>query len=141
MIESTILTALTADTELLKLVSIFKGQPAIFDTAAPEGATKPYITYRIEWRGSPNGDMMEFSLYTDYWDQGNSRANARKAIERIEFIFDRQIFESERYSMIRVFFMSAGPVDPGEGEDQRNIHYNALFDARACRKKWIDQLK
>jgi hypothetical protein len=141
MIESVVLAALTTDTELKSLVSVFKGQPAIFDGAAPEGAIKPYVTYHIDWHDPDGSGIMKFSLYVDYWDTGNSRANARKAMERIEFIFDRQIFESERYAMIRVFFMSAGLVDPGEGEDQRNIHYNALFDARACRKKWMEQLK
>lgn len=137
MIESVILTALSADTVLKSLISTFNGQPAIFSDTAPEGVTKPYITFRLDRRGANDLAVAEFSLYVDYWDCGSSKVNARKASERIEFILDQKDFEHERYSTIRVSFFSGGPV---EEDDPKAIHYNQLFNIRAFRKKWIDQL-
>lgn len=137
MIESVILTALKADAALVALVSTFNAQPAIFDGTAPEGVTKPYITFRIDRRSSNDLVIAEFTLYIDYWSTGASKANARRASERIEFLLDQKDFEHERYSTIRVSFFSGGSV---EDEDPKEIHYNQMFDIRAFRKKWIDQL-
>jgi hypothetical protein len=137
MIESVILSALKADAQLIALVSTFRGQPAIFSDTAPEGVIKPYITFRLDRRSANDLAVAEFSLYVDYWDYSISRVNARKASERIEFLLDQKDFEHERYSTIRVSFFSGGPV---EEDDLKAIHYNQLFDVRAFRKKWIDQL-
>jgi hypothetical protein len=136
MIESVILTALTADTELKALVSTFNGQPAIFDGSAPEGVAKPYITFRVTWR---HIDLMttEFTVFIDFFDYGSSKVKARKAAERAEFIFDGKEFEHERYSNIR-FLLSSGDYVPEE--DPRTIHYNQMFEARASRKKFVEQL-
>lgn len=138
MFESTILQILQNDAELSSYVTTYAGQSAIFSEFAPEGATKPYITFRIDRRSSDHPAIAEFSLYTDYWDYGTSRVNARKASERMEILLDKRYFEHERYSRIRVSFFSGGMVDE---DDPLVIHYNQQFSVRACRKKWIDELE
>jgi hypothetical protein len=136
MIESTILTTLKADAALIALVSTFNGQPAVFDGAAPEGVAKPYIIFRVTWR---NVDFLitEFTVFIDYFNTGASKTNARKAAERIEFIFDGKEFTHERYANIRFAFPSGDYIPE---DDPTVIHYNQMFTARGSRKKFMEQL-
>ena len=138
MIESTILQVLQSDSELVSYVTTFAGLPAIFSESAPEGAKKPYVTFRIAELSPAHTAIARFSLYTDYWDYGTSKATARKAAERMKFLLDQKYFEHERYSMIRVSFFSGGMVDE---DDPLVIHYNQQYSVRACRKKWSEQFK
>lgn len=137
MFESTILQTLQADFALTSYVTTYADLPAIFEKSAPEGAKKPYITFRIDRRSSSHPAIAGFTLYVDYWDYGASRAKARKASERIELLLDQKYFEHERYSKIRVSFFSGGMVDE---DDPLVIHYNQQFSVRACRKNWCEQL-
>ncbi len=138
MIESTILQVLQSDSELVSYVTTFAGLPAIFSESAPEGAKKPYVTFRIAELSPAHTAIARFSLYTDYWDYGTSKATARKAAERMKFLLDQKYFEHERYSMIRVSFFSGGMVDE---DDPLVIHYNQQYSIRACRKQWSEQFK
>lgn len=145
MIESTILTALTADTTLKTLLSEYtipgtnpaQKIPAIFDGVAPEGRPAKYLTYRVTWR---NIDLMtvEFTIFFDYFETGSSKANARKVSERIEAIFDGKEFEHERYSNIQ-FYLPSGDYVPED--NPQTIHYNLMITARAGRKKFVEQLQ
>ncbi len=138
MIESTILQVLQSDTELVSYVTTFADLPAIFSESAPEGAKKPYITFRIAELSPAHTAIARFTLYTDYWDYGTSKATARKAAERMKFLLDQKYFEHERYSRIRVSFFSGGTVDE---DDPLVIHYNQQYSIRACRKQWSEQFK
>lgn len=138
MFESTILQVLQNDAELSSYVSTFAKLPAIFSETAPEGATKPYITFRIAELSPAHTAIARFSLYADYWDYGTSKATARKAAERMKFLLDQKYFEHERYSKIRISFFSAGTVDE---DDPLVIHYNQQYSIRACRKSWCEQFK
>lgn len=137
MFESAVLSVLQADPELAALVTKYANLPAIFSDAAPEKATMPYVVFQIDRISSNNLPIAQFSLYVDYWDYGTSKAKARNAAERIEFILDRKVLEHERYSTIRVSFFSGGVV---EAEDPKEIHYNLQFSVRASRKKWMEEI-
>ena len=137
MFESAILAALSEDVTLASYVSTYGGSPAVFSEHAPEGAEMPYITFRIERDTTEALPVQAFSVFVDFWDYNKSRVNARAASERIEFLLDNKQFDHARYSNIRLFRFSAGPV---EDSDPRSIHYNHLFSARAGRKKWAQQI-
>lgn len=138
MIESIVLQALQNDAELVSYVTTFANLPAIFSESAPEGAKKPYITFRIAELSPAHTAIARFSLYTDYWDYGTSKVVARKAAERMKFLLDQKYFEHERYSKVRVTFFSGGTVDE---DDPLVIHYNQQYSIRACRKQWSEQFK
>jgi hypothetical protein len=143
MIESTIVTVLSADTTLKSFISEYtipgtsQKIPAIFNKIAPEGATKPYIVFKIEENKTNSIAVAEFAIYFDFWDYGQSWIKVSRAAEAVKNILDYKIFEHENYSKIRPLFFSGGSV---EEEDSRVIHYNQLFSARAFRKKWVEQL-
>jgi len=138
MIESTIISALKADTVLKTKVTLYSGSPAIFNRLAPEQAKMPYVTIDITRSPTP-GELIlhNFILMVDYWDSGTSTKKASEASERIEYILDNKQFTHARYTSIRIWFFSGGWVEDG---DPRTIHYNQQFSVRACRKKWIDNL-
>lgn len=137
MIESAIINKLAADAALTALLSTYGVSPAIFSEEAPENAKEPYITIRLMRNSGPDSIIELFSLYVDYWDLKKSRVASRSAIERIEFVLDNAVLDHDRYSSIRIWHFSAGPV---EGTDPRDIHHNIQFEIRACRKKWIRQI-
>jgi hypothetical protein len=137
MIESALQLALASDGALAALVSTYQGNPAIFSEDAPEDAVLPYIVYSVSRLAADHPAAEQFNVYVDYYDNGKSRANSRKAAQRIEFCLDQKTLANDRYDSIRVFYESAGPVpDP----DPRVIHYNLQFTARAGRKAWAQQL-
>ena len=140
MFESSLLTKLTADTELISYLSTFtisgSTTPAIFANHAPEKAEFPYLVFKISQSSSNCLAVKEFNIFIDYYDKDDSESNSRKAVHRIEFLLDRAVLEHERYSYIRLFFFDGDSV---EEDDPRAIHYNLQFSARAGRKKWIDE--
>jgi hypothetical protein len=137
MFESALHAALVADTTITGLVTTFASRPAIFGDFAPEGAEKPYVTFRITESDSGHPALKQFMVYVDFWDYNKSRTNARAAAQAIEFALDRTELSHARYANIRMFWYSAGMVDE---EDPREIHHNTMFVARAGRKAWADQL-
>jgi len=141
MFESSLLTKLTNDVELVTYLSSFNVSgttvPAIFVEFSPETAQMPYLVFRISQSSSDNLAVKEFNVYVDYYDYNKSSSNSRKAAERVEFILDRCVLEHERYSYVRMYFYAGSPV---QEEDPRSIHYNLQFTARAGRKKWMSQI-
>jgi hypothetical protein len=137
MFESALYNKLRSDTALLSYLNTFGGVPAIFSEYAPEGATMPYLVFRISRSADLSPAVQKFSIFIDYYDNSSSASNSRKAAERIEFILDRVELSHERYSNIRIFFFGGSPL---EETDPRIKRYNLQFMARAGRKKWIDQL-
>lgn len=136
MIESAIITALKNDAQLAALVSVFEDEPAIFSNVAPESKKHPYLVVRVSV--SPVDLVIAtFDLYIDYFDRGESRVNARKAAECVEFILDNAILEHKRYANCRIRYYSGGFV---EGDDPLEIHYNQLFIGRAGRKKFTEEV-
>jgi hypothetical protein len=137
MIESIIISTLAADTALAAILTTYEGAPAIFSEEAPENAEEPNVTISLTRANGPDPTIQLFTLNVDYWDYGKSRADSRTAAERIEFVLDRADLEHARYSSIRCFFASGGPLTE---TNPRAIHYNLQFEVRAFRKKWMEQL-
>jgi hypothetical protein len=145
MFEASLQKLLVADGTLALYLSTFEGAPAIFSELAPEGAIKQFITYRISRIIATDYVATEaFSVFVDYYDKGSSRANSRKAAQRIEFILDQKyILDDARYNTIRLSYESAGPVSGSPittTVDAREIHYNLQFSARAGRQAWANQI-
>jgi len=137
MFEAALQARIASDGQLATLLSTYEGAPAIFSEEAPEEAVEPYIVYSISRQAVDHPAVEQFNVYVDYFDNQKSRANSRKAAQRIEFVLDQVTLTSDRYDTIRLFYESAGPVpDP----DPRVIHYNFQFSARAGRKAWAQQL-
>lgn len=137
MIESIIISTLAADSALVALLATYNSAPAIFSEEAPEEAEEPNITIGLTRNSGLDPTIQLFTLNVDFWDYDGSRVNSRAAAERIEFVLDRADLSTTRYSSIRCFFASGGPVSE---TDPRAIHYNSQFEIRAFRKKWIEQL-
>lgn len=137
MFESSYLTLLKSDSALAALVATYDGEAAIFTDQAPEDATLPYLVFKIDRYPSESLVVDRFFINNDYYDQGSSYADARKASERIEFLTDTNQLTHARYTKIRLYRASAGSVPD---DDPREIHYNTQVTARASRKAFIDQL-
>lgn len=136
MVDAAVLTKLRADNELVSILSQYKGNSAIFSETAPEGVQYPYITFRISV--SPvDLVIVNMDLYIDIFDRGTSRANARKAARRAEFILDTAQLEDDNYANCRIRYFSGDFV---RGDDPLEIHYNQLFVIRATRKKFIKEV-
>jgi len=137
MFESSIVKLLRADNMLVSKLSTYNSMPTIFSNQAPEGTQFPCIVFYIHRTQSDDACLDGFVLMVDYYSYGVSDVNANIAVERIEFLLDRAHLEHDRYDTIRVFFFSGTTVpDP----DPRMYHYNLQFNARAGRKKWMQQL-
>ena len=142
MFEAALLSHIRNDAALDQYLSVYQGGAAVFSEEAPEGVLVPYVIFsisRLMETGSPSVEL--FNVYVDYFDNttgtGRSRADSRKAGQRLEFLLDQVNLTSDRYDTIRLFMESGGPVnDP----DPRVIHYNLQFSARAGRKAWANQL-
>ena len=137
MFEDALHSRLSADANIQAVVSTYQGAPAIFSDVAPEEAERPYITFTIERNINDMIALCEFTVDVDYWAYGDSRVDARAAVEYIEFSLDIAQLSNARYDKIRFYTPSSGPVNEN---DPRAIHYNVQFDVRASRKKWMGQL-
>ena len=138
MIESTVLNVMLADDTLCDLLATYNGLPAIFSDEAPENADKPYIVFRVSKSENENKAMQDMTVNIDYFNYNGSRPNSRTAAERIEFLFDDQRLQHERY--LDIHFSVFGGDEIG-GEDPRDIHYNTQIQAQAVRMKWINETK
>jgi hypothetical protein len=137
MFESAIINKLASDTTLASYVTSHANQPAIFSEVAQETAVMPYIVIRID-RSTVDGIVQPAALFIDFYDRNKSRANSRRAVERIEFLLDDEKLTHDRYADIRLFFFAGSPVPE---EDSRDIHYNIQFECRAVRSKWATETK
>jgi hypothetical protein len=137
MFESSLLTALKSDNDLVRLISKYNGEPSIFCEAVPEGVALPYITFSISRYEADSLAVDKFNIYVDFWDRSPSSANARLASQRIEFILDCKTLQHDRYDSIRIYHSSGTNVPELNPEE---IHYNLQFMARAGRKAWCEQL-
>lgn len=138
MFEASLLNILAADGALAGYLSTYDGAPAIFSESVPEKAELPYLTFSISRFSTDNTAVEAFNIFVDYFDSKKSRANSRKAVQRVEFILDETIITGDaRYGYIRLFYENGSPVP---GMDPRDAHYNLQFLARAGRKAWANQL-
>lgn len=137
MFDAALLTKLASDGALAGYLSTYMGQPAIFSEDAPDAAVEPYLVFTITRLAADYPAVDTFNIFVDYFNRDTSRVDARKAMQRVEFLLDQVNLTSDRYDTIRVFYYSEGPVpDP----DPRVIHRNIQFTARAGRKAWCQQL-
>jgi hypothetical protein len=137
MFEAALIDKLKNDTLLVAYLAGFGTEPAIFSEFAPEKAVFPYIVFRIDTNATDFMGVHAFNVMVDYFDYNISRANSRKAVERIEYVLDNTILQSERLDTIRLSFFAGSPVPE---PDPRSVHYNLQFSARAGRKKWMSQI-
>jgi|WetSurMetagenome_2_1015567.scaffolds.fasta_scaffold84133_2 hypothetical protein len=136
MFESSLEAKLKADATLVGYLSSRNSSPSIFAEFAPEGVELPYIVFRISRSGGDDSMVQPFNVYIDIFDYSVSSKKVRSAAERVEFILDKTTLNHERYDTIRMFFYNGEQIQ--DDEDKRKIHYNLLFEARAGRKKWMD---
>lgn len=151
MFEATLYTKLIGDGELANILATYEGAPSIFNLYAPEQATAPpypipnapslpYMTFDIDENSAPMDVIDRFLINIDYFDfgTGTSRANARLAMKRVEFILDPIVIRTDPdYDSIRIWKESVGEI---RETDRREIHYNIRLTARAGRKAWMAQL-
>lgn len=137
MIETAIINYLKADDALCDLLTSYNGAAGIFTHDAPEGAVMPYLVAVFK-RGAPDGAIQPISFNIYIYDTDKSSVNARSAAERVEFVLDRQLIQSERYSDIRIWL---DPCEDVECVDPRDIFHTLQFMARGTRKKWLDETR
>jgi hypothetical protein len=137
MIETAIVNYLKSDDPLCDLLAPFNGAAAIFTHDAPETATIPYLVATFK-RGAPEDGIQPISFTVSLYDTDKSSVNARAAVERIEFILDRKLIQSDRYSDIRIWL---DPCDDVECVDPRDIFHTLQFTARGTRKKWLNETR
>lgn len=137
MFEAELYKVLSSEKQIISLIQNYRGKPAIFAGGVPGDADLPYIAFDIAPSIAASPETMKFNIMIDYWERGQSRANAAQIAQLIENLLDMKALESERYSCVRFFiFRSSFIPDP----DPRVIHYNLQFTARAGRKTFINSL-
>lgn len=137
MIEATIKSTMEADATLTGLLSSFNSSPAVFSSIAPEAATMPYIVMQIGQYDTVNPAVKGFDVEVYVYDSGHSGAVMRSIAERIEFIFDYLVSDTdERFDNIRFRFVEGREIENSDTEVQR---YLCRLTARAGRKKWAQE--
>lgn len=144
MISGILVSFLRADNFIAARLGTYNNIAAIFSDIVPKKAPFPSITVRTMQSGVREA-VKVFNIYIDYWDRNSinaSREAARIVCDRIENILDSYVYDGgqpgERYSTIRFRFLSGYCATADEYD---GIHYNLFFNARACRKKWIDNIE
>jgi hypothetical protein len=137
MFESALIEKLKNDSLLVALLAKHGNEPAIFSEFAPEGAVFPYLVFRIDQSSTDFSGVHSFNVMVDLFDYNISRVNIRKAAERVEYVLDTAVLQSERLDTIRISYFAGSPVPE---PDPRSVHYNLQFSARAGRKKWMSQI-
>jgi hypothetical protein len=137
MFETALQTRLSSDGILSGYLSRYMDAPAIFSELAPDAVEAPYMVYRIDSMAADHPAVERFSIFIDYYARDISRANSRKAVDRIKNLLDQTVLTSDRCDSIRIFYYSGGPAPV---DDPRDIHYNIQFEARAGRRSWAQQL-
>jgi len=137
MFEASLITLLAADSDLQNLLSTFSSNPAIFSSAAPQKAERPYIVFDIDKIAVENLAASGFDLVLDIYHRQESGVELREIAERIEFVCDRtEIKTDDRFDTIRLFYEDGREV---ENTDVKIRHYVVRLSARAGRKKWAEE--
>ena len=140
MFEKTYINLLAADSALTALLSTFEGNPAIFSSAAPQKATRPYIVFGIDKIAVENLAASGFGIVNDIYHRQESGVELREIAERIEFVCDRALIRTDdggRFQAIRLYYEDYREV---ENSDVKIRHGVVRLSARAGRKKWADQI-
>lgn len=138
MFEKALITLLAADSALVALLSTFESEPAIFSSAAPQKATRPYIVFDIDKFAVENTAASGFDIPLDIWIRKESGKEMREIAERIEFACDLKVILTDaggRFQAIRLFYEDGREV---ENNDIKIRHYVVRLSARAGRKKWAE---
>ena len=144
MWESSLYSKLINDAKLIAYVSTIGDTdvPSIFSSSAPENTPFPYIVFTIDEVSSPSDSVIKvYDVQIAVFDFNQSGKRARLAIRRLGELLDKTEMEHEYYKNIRInseHSFQAGR--DSEDEDPRAQHFIARFNARACRKGWIDNL-
>jgi hypothetical protein len=141
MFESSLLTTMAADGTLTALFGTYgtPARPAFFADMAPQDAENiidgdAYLVFSIRKNISNSIAVDEFTVMFDIFSRGTSKKNQRAAAYEIEALLDQKSITSSRFSTIRFYRFSAGPVPT---EDPRDSHYNVQMTARAGRSGWM----
>jgi hypothetical protein len=139
MFEKTLINLLAADSDLQSLLSTFESIPAIFSSAAPQKAERPYIVFDIDKGAPENLAAASFDVVLDIYDRQESGKELREIAERIEFVCDRALIRTDaggRFQAIRLFYEDYREV---ENTDVKIRHGVVRLSARAGRKKWAEE--
>ena len=139
MFEKTLINLLAADSDLQSLLSDFEGAPAIFSSAAPQKAERPYIVFDIDKLAPENLAAAAFDVVLDIYIRQESGKELREIAERIEFVCDRALIRTDaggRFQAIRLFYEDGREV---ENLDVKIRHYIVRLSARAGRMKWAEE--
>ena len=139
MFEKTLINLLAADSDLQTLLSSFSGNPAIFSSAAPQKAERPYIVFDIDKLAPENLAAAAFDIVLDVYHRQESGKELREIAERIEFVCDRAFIDVDaggRFQGIRLFYEDGREI---ENQDVKIRHYVVRLSARAGRKKWAEE--
>lgn len=139
MFEKTLINLLAADSDLQSLLSTFESAPAIFSSAAPQKAERPYIVFDIDKLAPENLAAAAFDVVLDIYIRQESGKELREIAERIEFVCDRVFIDVDaggRFQGIRLFYEDGREV---ENTDVKVRHYIVRLSARAGRKKWAEE--
>lgn len=140
MFEKTLINLLAADSALTALLSTFSSAPAIFSSAAPQKATRPYIVFDIDKLAVENLAASGFDIVLDIYHRQESGKEIREIAERIEFVCDRAFIDVDaggRFQGIRLYYEDYREI---ENSDIKIRHGVVRLSARAGRKKWADQI-
>lgn len=139
MFEKSLINLLAADSDLQTLLNTFSGAPAIFSSAAPQKAERPYIVFDIDKNAVENLAAASFDVFLDIYIRQESGKEMREIAERIEFVCDRTLIFTDaggRFGQIRLFYEDGREV---ENKDVKIRHYVVRLSARAGRKKWAEE--
>lgn len=139
MFEKSLIILLAADSALVALLSTFESVPAIFSSAAPQKAERPYIVFDIDKNAVENLAASGFDIILDVYIREESGKEMREIAERIEFVCDRAVIMTDvggRFQAIRLFYEDGREV---ENLDVKIRHYVVRLSARAGRKKWAEE--
>lgn len=139
MFEKTLINLLAADSALQSLLSEFESAPAIFSSAAPQRAERPYIVFDIDKIAVENLAASGFDIVLDIYTRKESGKEQREIAERIEFVCDMALIRVDaggRFQAIRLFYEDGREV---ENLDIKIRHYVVRLSARAGRKKWAEE--
>jgi len=137
MFEGSLITLLAADSALVALLSTFESAPAIFSSAAPQKAERPYIVFDIDKNAVENLAASGFDVTLDIYHRQESGKELRQIAERIEFVCDHvEIMTDDRFGTIRIYYEDGREV---ENSDVKIRHYVVRLSARAGRKKWAEE--
>lgn len=138
MFEASLIALLAADGDLVALLSTFEGAPAIFSSAAPQKADRPYIVFDIDKLAVENLAASGFLVVLDIFIRKESGKDMRDIATRITYVCDRAIMDNDaRFGQIRLFYEDGREV---ENDDIKIRHYVVTLSARAGRKQWAAQL-